>query len=595
MAQPRSPGARMRPRRPRLPAAIALATAAAAPGRLLVADSAVFHQFGESISVGCLAWDLEYTGLQPAAAATDVPSCQQLCASTADCRGFSFTFSSRSCRVDAGGSAPMVVQKKDGTVSGSRSCGAVPESCTALPDLHGSLASFASSMAAWPTGYQPQVLQCWARERNGDLAPCPMQVTVLEDVKTGWVGRCSGMTKVGDMPADACKQKCYEDPNCPAWAVANNNDCFHGIGDNCYTVDSHLAPPLAGQRIAHGSYRVLLELQTQEVKGLARVFDSAASAYLHQRGLDPLQACRNYCFSYTHCQFWQLRQSGCYIEMDTPNERLVPYPLTDRELKKNEGDPVIGGEFIQHLCPAFFTSAASQGSALASAEAAAAAGAAGAAGAASMSAAPAAAVGGAPQKPPPGVVLPAGGGSSGSVQAANRGVNMMASGPSFGDFSRRDSLLQNVRGSAVGAGVPQEAMCPDDHGIPLRPLPKGDASCPTNEQSAELKTCDETPPGLMCEGDGECGTNQELNNCGDDYDIYVKEGGVINGLRYWRWWTWLAISGGLLCCISFLSAWRCPECLQGCLGKRATRSTKISPSARGSRSYDEIYDSNQRY
>lgn len=37
-----------------------------------------------------------------------------------------------------------------------------------------------------------------------------------------------------------------------------------------------------------------------------------------------------------------------------------------------------------------------------------------------------------------------------------------------------------------------------------------------------MPTCDVAEAGGLCEADGECGTNVELNNCGDGYDVYRK-------------------------------------------------------------------------
>ena len=49
-------------------------------------------------------------------------------------------------------------------------------------------------------------------------------------------------------------------------------------------------------------------------------------------------------------------------------------------------------------------------------------------------------------------------------------------------------------------------------------IPVSEKECPQNSISA---TCDQINAGQLCEGNGECGTNNDLNNCGD-LAIYRK-------------------------------------------------------------------------
>ena len=44
--------------------------------------------------------------------------------------------------------------------------------------------------------------------------------------------------------------------------------------------------------------------------------------------------------------------------------------------------------------------------------------------------------------------------------------------------------------------------------------------------------CDVAEPGGLCEGDGECGTSDTVNNCGVGYDVYRKA--VLPPNRYER-------------------------------------------------------------
>jgi len=46
------------------------------------------------------------------------------------------------------------------------------------------------------------------------------------------------------------------------------------------------------------------------------------------------------------------------------------------------------------------------------------------------------------------------------------------------------------------------------------------ADCPSD---CDIATCDTVAPGELCEGDGECGTDNNLDQCCDVYDIYRKE------------------------------------------------------------------------
>jgi hypothetical protein len=37
-----------------------------------------------------------------------------------------------------------------------------------------------------------------------------------------------------------------------------------------------------------------------------------------------------------------------------------------------------------------------------------------------------------------------------------------------------------------------------------------------------LSNCTDAPTDSLCEGDGECGTSNDLNNCVSGYDVYYK-------------------------------------------------------------------------
>ena len=46
--------------------------------------------------------------------------------------------------------------------------------------------------------------------------------------------------------------------------------------------------------------------------------------------------------------------------------------------------------------------------------------------------------------------------------------------------------------------------------------------CPPDNVLQSMLPCDQAPFGEMCEGDGECGTNDAYDNCGVGYDVYRK-------------------------------------------------------------------------
>lgn len=68
------------------------------------------------------------------------------------------------------------------------------------------------------------------------------------------------------------------------------------------------------------------------------------------------------------------------------------------------------------------------------------------------------------------------------------------------------------------ASIPGKQACAD--GLQLTPIAAAD--CPSD---ANIQPCDEVAPGELCEGDGECGTDASLDNCGRAYDVYRKAGG----------------------------------------------------------------------
>ena len=67
-----------------------------------------------------------------------------------------------------------------------------------------------------------------------------------------------------------------------------------------------------------------------------------------------------------------------------------------------------------------------------------------------------------------------------------------------------------------------------DRCLPMRPLLAEECTTYNISENSTWRNDDDgmcsqyfLKPGDICEGDGECGTNDNLNNCGDDLDIYL--------------------------------------------------------------------------
>ena len=57
----------------------------------------------------------------------------------------------------------------------------------------------------------------------------------------------------------------------------------------------------------------------------------------------------------------------------------------------------------------------------------------------------------------------------------------------------------------------------------LKALAYPATDCPTDAVLVSMLGCDVAPDGGLCEGDGECGSDDALNNCGVGYDVYRKK------------------------------------------------------------------------
>ena len=59
-------------------------------------------------------------------------------------------------------------------------------------------------------------------------------------------------------------------------------------------------------------------------------------------------------------------------------------------------------------------------------------------------------------------------------------------------------------------------------GVCLHPIAYPANECPTNAELSTYLNCEFALVGDLCEADGECGTTDSLNNCGNSYDVYRK-------------------------------------------------------------------------
>lgn len=217
--------------------------------------------------------------------------------------------------------------------------------------------------------------QCWTRFPNASFVPCD-EITVLEDTATGWPGKCNMMRphEVEEPVIQNCKQACYADPECSGWQVNHLGDCYHGLGENCWTNptwDGQGIRPKAGQRLMHGTFRPLKKWTGVQILGLRNVFDDSNAKKMKESGEDPAQNCKSVCLSKIRCQYWQMDDvSGCWIEdpiddcwVDDPSAkveckynhhsaRVVPYPLTKSALVMNAASAG-ESEFIQRFCDSY--------------------------------------------------------------------------------------------------------------------------------------------------------------------------------------------------------------------------------------------------
>jgi hypothetical protein len=209
-----------------------------------------------------------------------------------------------------------------------------------------------TSNSFWPSGHQPQNLECWHKEENGALNAC-WYTKVLFSRDRGWPGKCQGLLQV-NTNGKSCEETCLENEECPVWQTfwegKNNLVCMQGRGRDCAGMRHHdnSINIDQAQRIQHGDIRVLMSLKGMEIRNLRQDFDAGYYTVTS----DATEACSFMCYSDIHCQYWVYSSTeGCFLE--DPPMHAVAYPLTQADVSHNSAfaKSVVAGEYILHRCP----------------------------------------------------------------------------------------------------------------------------------------------------------------------------------------------------------------------------------------------------
>ncbi|CAJ1361351.1 unnamed protein product [Effrenium voratum] len=173
-----------------------------------------------------------------------------------------------------------------------------------------------ASDLAWPGGKQPSNLECWPKEWDGAPAPCK-EVSVLDDTKNGWPGKCSGLVEIPHVNGTECGENCRQQSTCQSWQNTVYYSCWQGLGKDCF-VRSNFVPREA-QRLQHGSVRVLKDLTGMQIVGLWKGFDNSEGFF--ENSADAVLFCKHMCYSDVRCQYWTYAPNfGCWLE-DAAQER----------------------------------------------------------------------------------------------------------------------------------------------------------------------------------------------------------------------------------------------------------------------------------
>lgn len=300
---------------------------------------------------GCLAKGLRFTDPLGGRTTADTivgsaTSCADACNGNSDCKGFSYWPHDGECWFSQSGSAANMATSEDSYVGWPTNlCPSPPPACAAVVK-EGSqwpATTEQGSMSAFDIGYQPASLQCWPMEASKNLPKSCPEVTTLDDTANGWPGKCEGLDPITVLGNTTCEAMCLADVNCPGYQVGSDDSCWHGVGMGCWSnvTWNKTWTPVSAKRYQRGSVRTVKDISNVEVKGLTEVFNQQNAA----RMPDAAQQCRHTCISVLGCQYWQLVDSACWIELP-PNR--VAYPLTTANAPPP--DVSVVGEFIQHVC-----------------------------------------------------------------------------------------------------------------------------------------------------------------------------------------------------------------------------------------------------
>eukprot|EP00928_Gymnodinium_smaydae_P099451 TRINITY_DN948_c0_g2_i1.p1 TRINITY_DN948_c0_g2~~TRINITY_DN948_c0_g2_i1.p1 ORF type:complete len:823 (-),score=129.79 TRINITY_DN948_c0_g2_i1:219-2624(-) len=314
------------------------------------------HAAAAALSAPCMLQTTEYTPYMQNVSSTKQSTwqaCQVSCAITPGCAYFTFNYKTFTCSYAGALAKPVPNWRMN---SGAAVC--PPAEHAPVDPCSNEVArdgfpgvNAAASNSHWRSGKQPESLQCWPKEANGDPAPCEYS-TVIEDSANGWPGQCRSMPTLTNVPS--CDESCEQNPECQSWSTSHSGTCYQGLGLNCYLPASW--KPQRAQRLLHGTVRVLMNMTGWQLQGLTKVWDPFGDGYF-KTNYESTQHCKLACYSDIHCQYWSYSSwYGCWIET---KEHRVQYPLTLSVATRNskfaqtsasKSKHVVFGEMIQHIC-----------------------------------------------------------------------------------------------------------------------------------------------------------------------------------------------------------------------------------------------------
>lgn len=189
---------------------------------------------------------------------------------------------------------------------------------------------------------------------GANSSTCP-NITVLQEVSSGWYDACMGLKKFPDAgTAELCKATCVDDMHCSVWQLVNNSgtptcwsgSTFHGClarggtDPNAPKVEKFEGDLLAGESLQHGFVKVV-SAGTAETMGLKH--------FVEKTGTDEekLERCKKICYTDCTCTVWQYGADGCWIE------HLPTFAKGETKPDSEWTKGMLGGETIEHTCPPY--------------------------------------------------------------------------------------------------------------------------------------------------------------------------------------------------------------------------------------------------